>query len=177
MNNEIQSPLGSFPSINSGTVLQFDETEDDATQGNSNGEVNSPKVVSCATFVCAVCDINFKRKEEVNKHMDETHVTVSQQLQDDNEALEEAGEEQDLNDLYDHFEMLSQELKLSEKDHEPSKDLVEKIERFKAILKKKDEIFKETKVKLVNEIKATEHRTGEQRTGSHLPPFLSLIFG
>ena len=51
---KIQSSLGSFPSSNSATVLQFDETEA-ATQGNSSGAINSPKVVTTATYVCAVC--------------------------------------------------------------------------------------------------------------------------
>ena len=71
---QIPSPLGSFPPASKATVLQFDDTED-ATQRNSNGGVNSPKVVSKATFICTVCDIHFPMKEDVIKHMDETHVT------------------------------------------------------------------------------------------------------
>ena len=71
---QIPSPLGSFPPASTATVLQFDDTED-ATQGNSNGAVNSPKVVSRASFICTVCDIHFPRKIDVTKHMDETHVT------------------------------------------------------------------------------------------------------
>ena len=55
-------------------MLQFDDQED-ATQGNSDGAVNSPKVVSSAEFICAVCDIHFPSKEDVINHMDETHVT------------------------------------------------------------------------------------------------------
>ena len=71
---QIPSPLGSFPPATTATMLQFDDTED-ATQGNSDGAVNSPKVVSRATFICTVCDIHFPMKEDVIKHMDETHVT------------------------------------------------------------------------------------------------------
>ena len=46
-------------------------------QGNSEGAVNYPKVASMATYVCAVCDIHFETKEDVTKHMDETHVNVA----------------------------------------------------------------------------------------------------
>ena len=89
---EIQSPLGSFPPSNSATTHQLDETED-ATQGNSDGAVNSPKVVSGGTFVCSVCDLHFQRKEEVTNHVEETHITFSQQLQHDDDVIEEAAEE------------------------------------------------------------------------------------
>ena len=154
---KIQSPLGSFPSSNSATVLQFDEA-DAATQGSSSGAVNSPKVVTTATYGCAVCEVNFQKKEEVTAHMDEEHVvTVSQQLQDDNEALDEAGEEHDLNYLYDHFEKISELLTMSEKDKDTTKDVVDKVDRFKAILKKKDTIYEATKVKLV-ELKVENKR-------------------
>ena len=59
---KIRSPLGSFPSSNSATVLQFDEDEA-ATQENSSGAVNSPKIVMAATYVCAVCEIHFQNKK------------------------------------------------------------------------------------------------------------------
>ena len=153
--NEIQSPLGSFPPSNAATVLQFDESED-ATQGNSKGAVNSPKVVSSVTFVCAFCDIHFQSKVEVTKHMDEIHVTLSKQVQDDDEAAQEAADEQDLNDLYDQFERLSQAFKVSENNHDAEKELLEKIERFKMILKKKEEIFNDTKVKIDAEVKEND---------------------
>ena len=84
--------------------------------------------------------------------MNEVHVTVSQQLQDDDEAIIEAAEEQDLNDIYDQFE----ELMASQKDQEHPEQILEKITRFKAILKKKDSIQKETKIKLDNELKTSE---------------------
>ena len=114
---EIPSPLGSFPPSNSATVLQFDEVED-ATQGNSDGAVNSPKMVSGGIFICAACDAEFSTKKEVKNHMEEIHITFSQEMHDDNATLEEAAEEQDLNDLYDQFEMLYNQLKLSDKDQE-----------------------------------------------------------
>ena len=73
---QIPSPLGSFPAASSATVLQFDDAED-ATQGNSDGAVNSPKVVTSATFMCSVCDTHFPRKKDVAEHMTETHVTIT----------------------------------------------------------------------------------------------------
>ena len=147
--------LGSFPPSNSATVLQFDEVED-ATQGNSEGAVNSPKVVIGGTYICAACDAQFQSKEEVTNHMEEIHIIFSQEMQDDNATLEEAAEEQDLNDLYDQFEMLYHQLKLSDKDQEPAKELAEKLVRFKAILKNKEEIYKKTQVKLIDQEKATK---------------------
>ena len=53
----------------------FQGTEDEtlgSTQGNSRGEVNVLKVVSCGTFVCGVCDKSFTTKKEMGEHM-ETH--------------------------------------------------------------------------------------------------------
>ena len=154
--------MGNFPPSNSAITLQFDETED-ATQGNSDGAVNSPKVVTGGTFICAACDIHFSTKEEVTKHIEETHITYSQQLQNDDDVIEEAAEEHDLNELYDQFEALYEIWKVSEKDPEPAAELVEKLERFKAILKKKDEIHKETKIKLENEVNATKLVKEENR--------------
>ena len=152
---EINSPLGSFPPSNSAITLQFDETEA-AIQGNSDGAVNSPKVVTGGTFICAACDLHFSTKEEVTKHIEETHITFSQQLQNNDDVLEEAAKEQDLNDLYDQFETLFKVWKVSEKGQELPAELVEKLERFKAILKKKDDINKETKIKLDDEVNAAQ---------------------
>ena len=46
LDDGIQSPLGKFPSAR----VLFDEEEQPAVQGNSAGDVNSPKVVSAAIF-------------------------------------------------------------------------------------------------------------------------------
>ena len=142
---EINSPLGSFPPSNSAITLQFDETEA-AIQGNSDGAVNSPKVVTGGTFICAACDLHFSTKEEVTKHIEETHITFSQQLQNNDDVLEEAAKEQDLNDLYDQFETLFKVWKVSEKGQELPAELVEK----------KDDINKETKIKLDDEVNAAQ---------------------
>ena len=65
--------------------------------------------------------------------------------------------------MYDQFEALSAEWKLSEKDQEPAAELAEKLERFKAILKKKDDKYRETKTKLDDEVNATELVKEENR--------------
>ena len=80
--------------------------------------------------------------------MDKVHVTVSQQLQDDDDVLNEARKEQDLNKLYDLFEKISKLLTPSDKDEDSTKYIVDKLERFKAILRKKDKIYEETKTKV-----------------------------
>ena len=56
-----QSPLGRFPSAR----VLFNEEEEPAVQGNSAGQVNSPKVVSEASFVCDVCE---KRVQEYGSY-------------------------------------------------------------------------------------------------------------
>ena len=89
--------------------------------------------------------------------MDKVHVTVSQQLQDDDDVLNEARKEQDLNKLYDLFEKISKLLTPSDKDEDSTKYIVDKLERFKAILRKKDKIYEETKTK-VEELKAESKR-------------------
>ena len=52
--------------------------------------------------------------------------------------------------------MLYNQLKLSDREQEPAKELAEKLERFKAILKNKEEIYKNIQVKLVDQVKETE---------------------
>ena len=47
---EIQSPFGNFPPANH-----------ESTQGNSRGEVNSPKVLSVMSFQCGVCNDHFDK--------------------------------------------------------------------------------------------------------------------
>ena len=72
--NEVQSPLGIFPSSNPARVLFDDDNEEDAsTQGNSRGEINSPKVISVTSFQCGVCNIPFDTNEEAIHHMKDVH--------------------------------------------------------------------------------------------------------
>ena len=69
---EIQSPLGNFPSSNLARIL-FDDEDRPSTQGNSDGEINSPKVQSIVRFLCGVCDMNFSQNQEAKLHMIEDH--------------------------------------------------------------------------------------------------------
>ena len=68
--DQINSPLGSFPQATSARVL-FGETNVASVQGNSDGQVNSPKVVSAASFDCGKCGKHFATQTEVDKHMEE----------------------------------------------------------------------------------------------------------
>ena len=44
-------------------------SDNNSTQGNSAGEVNSPKVVSAGSLLCGVCDEPFANNEEVTTYM------------------------------------------------------------------------------------------------------------
>ena len=179
---EIQSPLGKFPTSDSARVL-FKESEP-STQGNSLGQVNSPKVTSDGQYICNVCDNYFESKKNIDEHKNKEHdnpssiapanpkaagttttatppspksqgvaendnneastaekdnLTDSQQLQEEDEVLEEAKEDQD---LYDELEKLSKEIKESENGKEANKELLDKLERFKAILRIKERYAK-----------------------------------
>ena len=48
----------------------------DATQGNSNGEVNSPKIVCEDRFVGYTCDQDYPNKENALKHIANDHGPV-----------------------------------------------------------------------------------------------------
>ena len=123
--------------------------EEERTQGNSRGEINSPKVVSKGRFVCNVCDQEFISKEETMRHIAEVHNTdqaesTRVELSHDNtadfEGIEDDGNDQD---LWDALEAVSQ--KLSEPETKtPNEDILRKLERFQVLAKKKTKIQKET---------------------------------
>ena len=48
-------------------------TEETSTQGNSHGQVNSPKVVSRGSYICGDCDKVFESHGEVLKHKKNEH--------------------------------------------------------------------------------------------------------
>ena len=84
---------------------------DSSIQGNSKGEVNSPKVLSLARYACSVCEKDYPKKAEVLQHIVDDHspenaVTTDREIDmsGDEEGLEEACE------LYEALEALSQEL-------------------------------------------------------------------
>ena len=83
----IPSPLGRFPSSTNPARVLFND--DAATQGNSRGEVNSPEVVSAATFVCDVCEVHVKSKDDMTKHKEEEHSSSNDSVINTNEVEEE----------------------------------------------------------------------------------------
>ena len=69
---DVHSPRGSFPPANPARVL-FDNDYNSSTQGNSRGEVNSPKVLSIMSCQCGVCNIIFDSNQDAILHMNEIH--------------------------------------------------------------------------------------------------------
>ena len=99
----VVSPLGTFPPSSSAVTLQFDESDDPVTQGNSHGQVNSPKVVSGATHICGVCEVHFQSKEDVIIHKAEVHTSSDDDVinneEDEDEHLGEALDDVEATDL------------------------------------------------------------------------------
>ena len=75
--SEIQSPLGRFPSTTNPARVLFDDSvqtdknvqaddngqaEEPRTQGNSKGQVNSPKVLSDGKYQCNHCNNEYPTK-------------------------------------------------------------------------------------------------------------------
>ena len=133
---------------------------DPRTQGNRNGEVNSPKVVSPARYVCSSCDNDYPKKEEVIKHIAEAHspenaVTTDhdEDISVDEEGLVEACE------LYEALEALTKELKEESYVADDKEEMLRKIERFQMLAKKKTDIQKES----IHEIKMLKQVEAQQR--------------
>ena len=145
--DHILSPLGSFPPSSSARVLLFSDEAEASTQGNSSGQVNSPKVRSDGRFVCNACINDYGSKDELNKHIDSAHTLkprqeasqgTADQLNDEDDLLELAKEDQD---LYDELEVLIN--KAVDQDEEEGDKNYEKVKRLKKILDKKDDIQRE----------------------------------
>ena len=92
----IQSPLGRFPSTTNPARVLFDEhvqaddneqAEEPRTQGNSKGQVNSPKVMSNATYQCNDCNNEYLTKNELDIHRNDNHESAHGEA--DPPALEE----------------------------------------------------------------------------------------
>ena len=162
---EIQSPLGKFPAADPARTL-FNEEDGPSTQGNSDGQVNSPKVLSEGQYICGTCDNQFESRSKVQDHMSKEHENQSdtvpappsaeEELNEENEVLEAAKAEQD---LYDEIYLLSQSAATS--GQVESFDVIKgKLERFKIIMTKKDNLLKETILnvkRLTNDLKVSEH--------------------
>ena len=65
-----------------------EDGDNSSTQGNSRGEVNSPKVVSLSIYACSTCDKDYVKKEEVIKHIADAH--SPDEMSGDEEGLNEA---------------------------------------------------------------------------------------
>ena len=96
---EIESPLGSFPSSTSATTLQFDDSDNPATQGNSRGQINSPKVRTEVTFVCDEFEMHFQTNEDATKHIAEAHDNF-----EGNNTNNDDGDEDHLGEALDNVE-------------------------------------------------------------------------
>ena len=135
-----------------------EDGDDSSVQGNSKGEVNSPKVLSVARYACSSCQKDYPKKAEVLKHIADDHspenaVTSYQDndMSGDEEGLEEACE------LYEALEALTQELKEPDNADENG-ELLKKIERFKVLVKKKTNIQKASnhEVKMLKEVQENQ---------------------
>ena len=75
--HKIVSVLSQSPLVSSVRTLFRGDSADDrilpSTQGDSNGRVNSPKVVTEGTFQCNECPEEYERKSELMKHMTLKH--------------------------------------------------------------------------------------------------------
>ena len=75
--HKIVNALSQSPLANSVRILFNGESEEDisqpSTQGDSNGTVNSPKVVTEGRFLCDECQFDSGMKVELEKHKSEQH--------------------------------------------------------------------------------------------------------
>ena len=148
-------------------------SQDESTQGNSAGAVNSPKVRSAAALLCGVCDEAFPGREEVNKHMNEEHDEEESSEADDNalnrqhddnapneendDALNELSneDEEGLENAMDEYELYEALNVLTQSVEDPEKviQLQDKLKRYQNIMKKKNVIQKS----IVQELKTAKH--------------------
>ena len=118
----------------------------DATQGDSNGEINSPKVISEGRFVCSACDQSYPNKEDTLKHIADSHgpLLASEAVEDDEDDM--TGDEEVLEEACELYEALvAMTTELNDSDsNESTKDIINKLDRFKVLVEKKTQIQKET---------------------------------
>ena len=147
--------------------LQEGEEAEARTQGDSNGQINSPKVVSKGTFLCSVCDEEFAQNEEALKHIADNHgpepVAATAEIEEedmtgDEDALEQACE------LYEALEAMTLEINNAEAP-ESKEEIVSKLERFKILVEKKTQIQKDTshEVKLLRQVETEQMKAIEKR--------------
>ena len=135
--DQIQSPLGSFPSATSARVL-FSDGNGPSVQGNSTGQVSSPNVLSAPAYICGNCDKHFETEEEMIKHKKE---------EDEDQELLNAVKEAE--DLYIALQLLSQSEFEPSKEKEYKEEMKDKLTRFWDILQKKSVLQKQTSMKII----------------------------
>ena len=123
---DIQSPLGRFPSTTSSARVLFEDSalaEQQSTQGYSKGEVNSPKVVTGATYQCNKCSNEYPTKEELIEHMSDDHDKAQLQAEPNNSQeegdleLRQVGEESE-QQIAHALENMAMEVLATSKCHE-----------------------------------------------------------
>ena len=134
--DQVNSPLGSFPKATSARVL-FDDANVPSVQGHSKGQINSPKVISDASFICGKCGKHFATQAVMDKHMEE---------ENEDEELLNAGKEAE--DLYNALQILTQSEFEPDKEEDTKGEMKDKLKRFWDILIKKSDLQKQTGLKI-----------------------------
>ena len=146
-----------------------------SVQGNSNGQVNNPHVMSEGIFICGNCDMRFLNEEDMTNHKDDVHdkastaATVDETNEtsllsentnennmlddDDDQDLLESTEAQEEEDIFKALEMLTQRDFDPDTDMENKRKSKEKLDRYRTIMTRKTELQKKTgdKVKQLEE--------------------------
>ena len=131
-------------------------------------------------FTCEVCGKALSTKSSLKTHMKlhskttapmaekvittaaEINMTPSQQLEDDNEVLIEAAEDQD---LYDALDDISKKIDEPEKEDESKEELLislrEKVKRLKAIIEMKTKLQAEMMAENAKQEEVARHKESE----------------
>ena len=157
-NELIESPLGNFP-----PMTLFTESIGPAVQGNSNGDVNFPAVISEALFVCQICEKEHNKKEYLTEHIKNQHGSENRELVEAQEDAEDAMIAKELEDMVEKVKFLYEkdchecdmrkEIEAHKEIELNKKDLtIEMLARkITAIEKKKNELIKELSKTKTNE--------------------------
>ena len=97
----ISSPLGDFP-----PMTLFPDSTGPAVQGNSNGDVNSPAVLSDAKYVCQICEKEHDTKEYLNEHIERQHASENRELVEVQKETEDALIAKELEDMVEKVKFL-----------------------------------------------------------------------
>ena len=147
-----------------------EDGDDSSVQGNSKGEVNSPKVVTLARYACSICEKDYPKNEEVLKHIADEHSPENEVTTERDDDI--SGDEEELQDeqglidvldaaaeeaaIYEALEMLTQKDFDPNTDEVDKKNLKEKLERYRNISIKKTNLQKKTS----EQVKQLEEQIG-----------------